>query len=115
MNFNYSNEKYDTFINDTMIKANHIATNQIGELFKKVSATTNKDTITSLKLELKIFFRIKFATGNVKYPTVFLKLMVLQKTLPLNQVLMNTSVNFTPKTPLLKMNMKYLSFCANPT
>ena len=56
---NYSNEKYDKFINETMVKANHIATNQINELFKKLSATTNKDTITTLKLELKFFFADK--------------------------------------------------------
>ena len=42
-----------------MIKANHIATNQICELFLKISATTIKDTITTLKLELKFFLPTK--------------------------------------------------------
>ena len=44
LDFSYSNEKYDKFINDTMTKANHIATNQISELFKKLNVTTDKDT-----------------------------------------------------------------------
>ena len=49
LNANFSNEKYDKFINETMIKANHIATNRISELFKKLSATTNKDSIANFK------------------------------------------------------------------
>ena len=53
LNFNFTNEKYDKFIKDTTTKANNIATNRISELFKKLSTTTNKDTITTLKLELK--------------------------------------------------------------